>query len=81
MEELGGRRLDQGLRVRFDTQRSHQNPAEDGIDYTAQEKWLTFGTAAKQKQTVEYETFRTRENRGDRIFSCRIGADTSLAAD
>ena len=80
VEEAKGRSLDRGLRVRFDTLRDNQG-AVDGTDFTAKEEWLTFGRGARQQRTVEFETFRTQENRGDRAFQCRIGADATISTD
>ena len=72
VNELEGRTLDQGLRVRISSLKGNTE-AQPDIDYEAPDQWLTFGTAGSQTQEISIKTFITRENRGDRPFACVIG--------
>ena len=63
VEEAGGRRLDTGIRVRFQA-------TDAGIEN--KDVWLTFDRAAEQMQQVDVETIATRANES-RAFNCRVG--------
>ena len=63
VEEAGGRRLDTGIRVRFQA-------TDAGIEN--KDEWFTFGRAASQTRQVDVETIATRANE-NRAFNCRVG--------
>ena len=63
VEEKGGRRLDTGIRVRFQA-------TDAGIEN--KDVWLTFGRTAEQMRQVDVETIATQANES-RAFNCRVG--------
>ena len=80
LEEANGERLDAPFRmVAYTSVPSGSGAATAGTDFVETREWITFDRSPSQTRTFSVKTIATQENRGDKKFTCRIGANASNA--